>query len=357
MNDRNEALLHGLRRGDPLIEIGPSFSPVAAKRNGWNTTVVDHANRTELVAKYAGHSNVDPSRIEEVDRIWTGGAIDALFPPETQGTFAAIIASHVIEHIPDPIGFLDSAARLLHPNDGVLSLAVPDKRWCFDLLKPLSTTGQMLAAHRSCATRHGPATLFDNTAYHATDAGRGGWAVGEALPGLHLLAPLEDAKSAFDSYREASDGPYIDCHAWHFTPSSFVLLILELGELGVADWRVDWIRSEPAVEFLVHLRRGRQRFPSAGARDAARMALLRKTLLELRAQSDWLAAMSGSPVQAPNVIQRLKIIEKSLTRILESQLPKIAVTTALTRQVLRPAQAVWRRLGPLRRAVARRRQR
>ncbi|GGC36232.1 hypothetical protein GCM10011504_13250 [Siccirubricoccus deserti] len=357
MTGRNAALLRGLSPGDPIIEIGPSFAPVAAKRDGWATTVVDHASRAELAAKYTGHPNVDPSRIEEVDHIWTGGPLDALLPPERHGRYAAIIASHVIEHIPDPVGFLASAAKLLDPERGVLSLAVPDKRWCFDLLKPLTTTGQVLAAHRRGTGRHGPATLFDHTAYYATDAeGRPSWMAGEALPTLRLGARLEDAKSAFDGYSDAPDAPYVDCHAWHFTPSSFALLVLELGEVGVADWRVDWIRPEPAVEFLVHLRRGRQRFASAEAREAARLDLLKAALLEVRAQTDWMVAPVPAPAAPPPsepLGPRLEAIEARLRVISESQLPEIATTAAWARQAMRPARAAWRQIMPLRRLVAR----
>ncbi|MCO6418419.1 class I SAM-dependent methyltransferase [Siccirubricoccus sp. KC 17139] len=360
MSERNAALLRGLSPADRIIEIGPSFGPIAAKRDGWNTTVVDHASREALVAKYAAAPNVDTARIEAVDRIWTQGPLDALFPAAEHGRFAALIASHVIEHIPDPLGFLRSAARLLDPGRGVLVLAVPDKRWCFDLLKPPSTTGQVLAAHRRGAVRHAAGTLFDHFAYSATDAeGRPGWGAGEAVPTLRLGGRLEDALAVFERCVESPDAPYVDCHAWQFTPASFALLILELGALGLADWRIEWLRPEPAVEFLVHLRRGRQEFASAEAREAARLELLRQVLLELRAQTDWLVPAAPPPAgpAAPALDARLAGIEAQLHRLTEQQLPPVLEAALWTRAALRPARAAWRRLLPLRRGLARLRRR
>jgi hypothetical protein len=56
-----------------IIELGPSFNPLARKDAGWNTTVVDHDTREALAAKFAGAPGVDASAIEEVDIIWRDG--------------------------------------------------------------------------------------------------------------------------------------------------------------------------------------------------------------------------------------------------------------------------------------------
>lgn len=347
MSGRNAALLRGLSPDDPVIELGPSFAPVAAKRDGWRTTVVDHADQAALVAKYTGHPHVDPAAIESVDRIWTDGPIDLLFPENQRGGFRGLIASHVFEHLPDPIGFLGAAARLLD-RDGVLALAIPDKRWCFDVLKPPSTTGQILAAKG--ASRHARATLFDHTAYFASESGRPGWGR-QAVPGLRLDFPMEAAKGLFDAWSPAPDAPYVDCHAWHFTPAGFELAILELGALGEIDWRLDWIAPQPEVEFLVQLRRGRVHHPSAAALQAARLALLRRMWLEIREQTGWL--LEAGPPLPLDAEDRLDRIETRLRRMEEGTLVDLALTAGMTRRALAPAQRAWGWLGPVRRRLAR----
>ncbi|MGT2487459.1 hypothetical protein ACU4GA_18985 [Methylobacterium oryzae CBMB20] len=67
--DRAQQLLRSLAKDARIVEVGPSFSPLAPKRDGWNTFVIDHAPRAELIAKYHDQT-VD--RIEEVDFVWTG---------------------------------------------------------------------------------------------------------------------------------------------------------------------------------------------------------------------------------------------------------------------------------------------
>lgn len=248
-----------------------------------------HGRRAELAAKYAGASGVDAARIEGVDVVWRDGPLHEAFPAGELGGYHALIASHVLEHLPDLAGFLASAGTLLRPGSGVLALALPDKRYCFDCFRPVSTTGQALAAHLAGAVRHSRRTAFDEAAYSATLGGRPEWSH-EPAGGLRFAHSLDEALEFFRTRREDAASPYADFHAWQFTPASFELIVLEPVEAGVADCRVGWIEPQPAVEFLVRLRRGRERFISAEAREERRLALLRRILAETREQADWALA-------------------------------------------------------------------
>jgi hypothetical protein len=288
MSDRATLLLSGLSKDSRLIEIGPSYNPLAAKSAGWLTTVVDHADRAALVAKYADDPSVDAGRIEDVDIVWAGGRLDEAFPAASWGGYTALIASHVLEHLPDAIGFFTAAQALLNPGTGVLRLALPDRRLCFDIFRPQATAGRLLAAHRAAATRHTYADLFDHVAYLARLDGRAAWTA-EPLAGLALDHTLEQA------YRHAEQATapaarYVDCHAWQFTPASFELIVLELAALGVIDWRIDWIETQPYTEFLVSLSRPRLAL-SATDLQQRRGELLKQMIIEMRDCADRLAAV------------------------------------------------------------------
>lgn len=293
---RGSLLLAGADHHTRIIEIGPSHAPIAPRSAGWNATVVDHADREGLVAKYANDRSVDTSRIEPVDFVWTGGPLDALIPAERHGTSELLIASHVIEHVPDPIGMLRAAQRLLRPDTGMISLAVPDKRTCFDFFRPTSTTGKMLAAYRDSRARHLSSDIFDGAAAMAALNGQTGWAWQNA-EGVRPLHPLAQAHQKFLAANEAPEAPYEDCHAWVFTPASFELIILELGELGLIDWRVDRVMPQAGVEFIVHLRRGRRLFSSSAAFEAHRLDLMRDVMRDLHAQCE--AFLGTAPDRPP----------------------------------------------------------
>lgn len=308
MLTRAEILLAPVPRGGRILELGPSFNPIAPKADGWNSFSIDHLTREGLVAKYKGHPGVDLSRIEPVDFVWTSGSLSAAVPSEQHGSFDAFLASHVIEHTPDLIAFLDAAGTLLKP-DGLVVLAIPDKRYCFDYFQPLTTTGQLLEAHAHRRSRHTPRLAFDYFAYTVSNGNAIAWAQHPSQE-VRFVYGLEGAGRLFRTID--SDPDYVDLHAWRFVPSSFELLMLELARLGETDWRVERITPTEGCEFHVWLRRGGGAFAaslSVEELDARRMELLKRTLVETLSQIEWLlmsepelgTGLSGSKMEAAMV--------------------------------------------------------
>nr|WP_321986256.1 methyltransferase domain-containing protein [uncultured Lichenicoccus sp.] len=289
MSSRTETLLGAFPKDSRIIEIGPSFSPIAPKSEGWNSVSIDHLTREELAAKYAYHPGVDVTRIETVDFVWQGGALSDAIPSGRHGSFDIFLASHVIEHTPDLIAFLQAAQTLLKP-DGAVVLVVPDKRYCFDYFQPATTTGQVLAAHAERRSRHTGERAFDHYAYAVTNGGAESWGQ-HPIRGISLLHGLETAAHYYALYESA--GSYNDLHAWHFVPKSFELLILELGRLGKIDLYLERSANPGAHEFFVWLRRGASEQTAAmtvEALEARRVKLLKGSVLEQQSQIDWLLA-------------------------------------------------------------------
>ena len=127
----------------PGLEIGPSHAPLMSKADGNDVSIFDYLDAEGLRTKYAA-AGCDVSLVEDVDFVGDGRPMSEVIG--RLGAFRWIVASHVIEHVPDLLGFLRDCDTLLAPG-GVLVLAVPDKRFCFDLLRPVSTIGQVLQAH------------------------------------------------------------------------------------------------------------------------------------------------------------------------------------------------------------------
>ena len=209
---REELIRRYFDRGDSILEVGASYSPIVPKSDGWNTTVIDHAPQAELVEKYAAMGVKDVDRIETVDFVWQGEALTTIIPQERQGSFDGLIASHVCEHLPDLIAFFRDASALLKPT-GLIALALPDKRVCFDFFQPLTTTGDLLAAHAEGRVRHQRRTFFNQAAYFVTRNGEGGWAHSENAAPFHLNNSLWKAQRAYDLADEDPASDYADTSA------------------------------------------------------------------------------------------------------------------------------------------------
>ena len=119
-------------------------------------------------------------------------------------------------------------------------------------------------------------------------------------------------------------------------------MILELGAVGVIDWDIAWLEPMPGIEFLTHLKRGRAHFTSATERDTKRLGLMKQILLDLREQTDFLVE------PAPSGQQPAGASAEALALLRE-----IATTTKGTQDTLRPIEALWQGMLPLRRQIAR----
>lgn len=235
------------------LEIGPSYNPLVPKASGAAVLVVDHANREQLVAKY-GSWGLAPhllDAIEDVDYVWTGGSLLDVVPD--RGTYDFIVASHLVEHTVDLVGFLRDCAALLS-DDGRVALVIPDKRFCFDRFQPLSTLGGVMDAHLGRSRFHSPGTLLDHQAYAVKRGSTIAWGPGESSPFALQFPNLEGAKEAIDVGVGQSE--YRDVHHWRFVPASFRLLVHDLRELGYADLVVVGYRDTVGFEFYVTLGKG-----------------------------------------------------------------------------------------------------
>ncbi len=245
---REAKIFHLLDRSGLGLEIGPSHNPIAPKKKGFNVHVLDHASASDLRKKYAAHG-VNLENIEEVDFIWNGQRLPELIG-QTQ-CYDWIIASHVIEHAPDFVAYLQQCEELLKP-DGLLSLVVPDKRYCFDFFSPISSTGQVLDAHAEKRVRPSPGQIFDYVANAAKRKGEIAWTADDG-GGADALA--HSLGQAHDHWADAllSPSEYMDVHAWRFTPASFRLIVSDLVSLGLINLEVKSEFDTKGCEFYVTL--------------------------------------------------------------------------------------------------------
>jgi len=263
-NDREAKLFQALDTSGFGLELGPSYRPAAPRARGFNIEIADHVGTDDLRKKYEKVPGA-LENIEDVNYVLTDGLYAGIRKPER---FDFVIASHVIEHAPDFIQFLTDCERLIK-SDGVLSLAVPDKRYCFDAARPTSTLGNVLRAHREKRTKPDPYDVLDHYLNCVTKNQLFGWHKGYEFEHETLYT----TEVAMHWYGKALAGEYVDIHCWQFTPSTFRLLVSELCHLGHVGLRIVTFHNTTDHEFFVSLKKGNEP-------DFNRPSLLRAAILE-----------------------------------------------------------------------------
>lgn len=316
--DRNLLFLADIHLTDKIIEIGPSIAPVAPKSAGWNVTVVDHASQAELKGKYRDIvSKESLDAIEEVDVIWRGGALHSQFPEEAYHSFKRVIASHALEHFPDPILFFSSASKLLF-DSGSISLAIPDKRHCFDVFKPLTTTVEWISSHLDKNGVHSPNAIFNHLAFYTEKNKVPSWDKA-AISDLRLSLSVPYAYSSFLDYKEKTERDYIDVHAWAFTPASFELIIFELGLLKLIDWEIVSNTQLSPSEFVCTFEKATYCNYVDDEANEKRRNLMAKAILEMAVVAQELLDESAEDAVPKNISEQLDKLVRDVQSISRTQ--------------------------------------
>ena len=225
------------------LEIGASYGPILPKKDGFRVTTVDHLTAAELRAKYA-HLGSAVDAIEHVNYVWREGPLHRVFARQS---FDAVVSSHLLEHQPDLLGFLQDCSELLRPGGEVLSI-VPDKRFCFDYFQPLTDVATIIRNHECGVERHGFESLY-RASMAVTVGERLGWGQ-EPFEEFRLID--NDPKAILQRSKAFADrGDYVDAHAGYFTPTSLRLIVSELHFLGLIDLAVTASSPAQGCEFLI----------------------------------------------------------------------------------------------------------
>ncbi|CAB3781207.1 hypothetical protein LMG28614_01191 [Paraburkholderia ultramafica] len=251
---RREKLLAGANLKNLVgVEIGALCRPIVRREDG-EVIYVDHADTQSLKQKYEGDPHVDVGKIVRVDAVWGQNTLqDAV-----RGRYVDyVVASHVIEHVPDLITWLNEIASILKPT-GEVRLIVPDKRFLFDCLRRESSLADILLSYVNKARVPQPHSMLD-FALGAVKAERMQiWRdTVPAIPERHYTV-----EGAISLARDIlANGNYHDIHCWVFTPRSFANLFAEMARAGLVDFACERFEDteEEDFEFYVTLRRSRDR--------------------------------------------------------------------------------------------------
>ncbi len=265
------------------IEIGPSYNPAYPKGQGWNVETIDYLSAEDLKQKYKADLRIKIDQIEAVDYIVEGSNFSQSIPEDRKGQYEFIGLSHALEHLCDIVGFLSECESLLMEGGKVI-IAVPDKRFCFDFFRPISTTGDVLRAHWEKRKTHPADVLFDSNNLICSTNSCEEWDQWHAIPKFEFIVEYDQSVllAASDRVASGEDNAYNDMHRWVFTPSSLLLIFRDLSAIGLSNFETSYIEHGIGPNIFFVLTKNSQPNREFAAKD--RMLYQYAILQELRVQ-------------------------------------------------------------------------
>jgi SAM-dependent methyltransferase len=247
--DRTDKVLHDINLQEMKgLEIGALWTPIVSKEMSHQILYLDYLSTEELKKKC--ENAPWKNKIVEVDYvIREGQSLNQVL--EKDMPFDYIIASHVIEHVPNPISWFNELYDLLKPG-GILSLVIPDKRFCFDYLRQLSSVPELVDAYLMNREKPSPKAVFDYYRNIVSYQGQITW--GQQINPDDLVNLYTDNK-AFEMAKKASEGEYVEVHSWCFTSDNFLQIMDELKQLNLFKFQVNSYYPQSGCEFYVGLKK------------------------------------------------------------------------------------------------------
>lgn len=214
------------QRNQTGLEIGALDAPIALPSAG-RVYYADYCSTADLRRNHAGTPTVNVDKIVDVDFITNGGRLQEVVPDNLK--FDYVIASHVIEHVPDMISWLQDIGHVLKPS-GILSLIVPNKENTFDVRRSVSEQKDFFAAYLQKQEKPSAIQVFDSYRWHDRD--------GRIVHTLDYT--MQMASKALTEY--------VDCHCWVFTPETFYDEVQPLIDEGLIPFKLDVVTRTPPGE-------------------------------------------------------------------------------------------------------------
>ncbi len=236
-----------------VLEIGALHNPRLRKDEA-DVSYLDIAPADALRSKYQENPKAAPhlENLVDVDYIWKPG--QTLHDAAGGQTFDLVIASHVIEHVANPIGWLAQVSELL-TDGGRLSLVVPDKRYCFDANRQLTTVADLVDAYLRGLEAPSTRQIYDCEANFMDVSADELWAGVDVSQRRRTDVPDPDVHAYQLCLQIAASGEYRDEHCSTFTPVSFLRLLATLAKLELCALRVQAIHptERGSYEFFAML--------------------------------------------------------------------------------------------------------
>jgi hypothetical protein len=214
------------------LEIAPLSRPILPKDHP-NTRFLDVLSAEELKAHYLEDPSIIKEDIVDVHYVHKGQPYKELVGNER---FGLVIASHVIEHVPNLIKWLNDIESILDEN-GILQLTIPDKRYCFDFRRRLTDISDVIGAYLEDRKKPAPGIVYEHFLYVPNEICNDPVKLHNGEVSLEYNITKQYHEVAMKFAKE-SLGNYVDTHCWVWTPESFLKIMSVLCENDLVKLRV-----------------------------------------------------------------------------------------------------------------------
>lgn len=228
------------------LEIAPNWVPLLFKQET-NVYYCDRMCYQELIEREKNN----PDRIKygldimPIDFVWED---NKPLVKCTNLKFDYIVHAHVLEHVPNFLGFLNQQREVLKDN-GLIGLILPDPKRSGEYFRPLTTAAQIIEAFILNQNKPTPGQVYESLRHSLIVENEDDF----------IKKKHEDFKKSYTiqqclEFARFSTQQYLDVHCWAFTPDSFTSVTDELKEVGLFDFDIKQIQSSnTGKEFFVKL--------------------------------------------------------------------------------------------------------
>jgi SAM-dependent methyltransferase len=229
------------------LEIAPNWVPLISKEEA-NIHYCDRISYKDLVEREKDNPDRKSNglSVASVDFVWSERKQLSQCTPIK---FDYILSSHVLEHVPDFLGFLYQQRACLNDN-GIIAFVLPDTSRMGEYFRPTTTASQIINAYYSRSTNPNPGQVYEALKYMLDVGGITDFTGKQYTDFKNFYSD----KQIID-FINLARYKYLDVHCWAFTVNSFPSVMKELKDVGLFDFDIVDIKSgETALEFYVKLK-------------------------------------------------------------------------------------------------------
>ncbi|RLS28556.1 MAG: methyltransferase domain-containing protein [Planctomycetota bacterium] len=210
------------------LEVAPYFNPMV-DRSKYDVFYVDCIDNDEIQRKASENPGGVGQYVPRIDAVWVPGK--SLSECVGGRKFAYAVASHVMEHVPNPLGWLHEILECVEVG-GRLAIMLPIRTQSMDYYRQSTTFGQVVGWSIEKPSRPTPTQVMDFLSQNFFH--RGEAIVEGMMPRFEDASRHYSDSQALQYARFVWDTQhYLDVHCSTWTPETFVEVFTRLRDVGL----------------------------------------------------------------------------------------------------------------------------